>query len=184
MPPAPPCPDRRRIELDASPWGAGAVLFEDGRPTRCFSFAWRQRDFDGNWRSPRLSVRVGQSSSQTFFETLVVLMALELWCTDSTPTVVLGDNTAALQDALDLKGKGPSEKVAQCLAVLRCSRSLCIAVAHLATEANELADCLSRQAEPGNTKPWPFSPEARVEIDVPLRPMTLFKALAAGLPSR
>ena len=155
----------------------GAVLFENGLPTRCFSFAWRQRDFDGNWRSPRMNVKVGKSSSQTFFETLVVLMALELWCQDSSPTVVLGDNLAALQDTLALKGKGPQEKVARAMAVLRCSRTLHIAVAHLATEANELADSLSRQAEPGNRKPWPFPEGSSVIVDKPLRPTALFKAL-------
>ena len=120
---------------------------------------------------------MGQSAGQTFFEVLAVLLAIELWCTDATPTVVLGDNTAALQDTLDMRGKGAHASLSLALAVLRCSRTLRIAVAHLPSEAKLLADALSRQAEPGNAKPWPFAAASAVQVDHPLRPSALWKLI-------
>merc|ERR1712214_128775 len=90
------------------------------------------------------------------------------------PTVVLGDNVAALQLALDLKGKDGQASLAQALAVLVVSRTLHLTVGHLPSEANEAADSLSRQAEPGNCKPWPFGPE--VTRDTPL-PVAVLRGL-------
>ena len=115
---------------------------------------------------------MGDSAGQTFFEVLAVVLAIELWCIDSSPTAVLGDNTASLQETLDLKGKGAHTQLSQALAVLRCSRTLHLSVAHLPTESNLLADALSRQAEPGNDKPWPFASSSRVVVDTPSRPTT------------
>ena len=145
------------------------MLFLDDLPVRCFACRWRERDFKG------MNVTVGSSASQTFFEVLAVVLAIEVWCVDASPTILLGDNVAALQETLDLKGKGPQEPLAQALALLRCSRTLRLTVAHLASEANLLADALSRQSEPGNTKPWPFRAGSAVCVDKPLRPSTLWK---------
>ena len=99
-------------------------------------------------------------------------MAVELWGVSTLPTVILGDNVPALQEALDLKGKGTQAPLAQCLAVLLVSRSLPaggFVVGHLPSEANEAADALSRQFEPDNHKPWPFGPEVRRDtpFDIP-----------------
>ena len=70
---------------------------------------------------------------------------------------MLGDNVAALQEALDMKGRNAQLQLAQLLAILRGARSLTIAVAHLPSEANDAADTLSRQAGPiADRKPWPF----------------------------
>ena len=166
--PADPDQDIRRIEVDASPTGGGAVLIEDGRPTRCFACRWAQADFGDR------DVRVGLPSSQTFFEVLALTLAVELWCGQGQPTAILGDNTAALQEALSLKGKGPLGDLAQIIAVLRCSRSLALTVGHLPTEANEVADALSRQFDMPCSA-WPFSPEQKVVRDEPLRPAKLWE---------
>ena len=83
---------------------------------------------------------------------------------------MLGDNVAALQEALDLKGKGTKAPLAQVLAVLLVSRSLQgLTVAHLPSEANDAADALSRQFEPDNCKPWPFGPAVCQDtpLDIP-----------------
>ena len=104
---------------------------------------------------------------------MALVLAIELWCGNAQPTIVLGDNTAALQEALDLKGKGPNARLSQTLAVLRCSRSLVLAVAHLPSEANLAADALSRQSE--RPRPfWPFEPHQGVIEDTPLRPSVLW----------
>ena len=72
------------------------------------------------------------------------------------PFPFLGDSTAALQEAVDLKGRGALETPSQVLAVLRCRDNLTIPVAHLANEANTAADALSRlEAPEGNRKTFP-----------------------------
>ena len=73
--------------------------------------------------------------------------------------MLLGDNTAALQEVLELKGASGHSELAQALAIIRCSRSLDLSVAHLPSESNTLADTLSRLSEPGADKAWPFPPE-------------------------
>ena len=101
-PPPDPDPRRRRIEVDASPWGGGAVLFENGRPTRCFACRWQQHSLDNK------KIKVGEPAAQTFFEILALVLAVERWCpAGAPPTVVWGDKTAALQEAIDMRGKGP-----------------------------------------------------------------------------
>ena len=121
---------------------------------------------------------MGSSASQTFFEVLVLILAVELWGDATRPTLVLGDNVAALQEAISLKGKGGQAPLSQALSVLLVSRSLHIAAGHLPSEANVAADTLSRQAEPGNAKPWPFRSEQRVAIDEPLSPAALWGWIA------
>ena len=75
-----------------------------------------------------------------------------------------------------MKGKGALEPLSQALAVVVTSRSLGgLVVAHLPTEANTIADALSRQHEPGNTKAWPFAPnQDRLQEDVPVCPRELW----------
>ena len=170
--PPPPSPSIRRFEVDASPWGGGGVLIEAGVPVRCFCCAWRPEDF------AEMDVTVGSSASQTFFEILVLVLAVELWGDATRPAVALGDNTAALQEAISLKGKGEQAPLSQALSVLLIARSLRITAGHLPSEANEAADSLSRQSEPGNQKPWPFQQDQGVIIDEPLSPTALWSWIA------
>ena len=156
LPPPPPDPEAYRFEIDASPWGGGGLLVVNGVTTRCFAVAWDRALIA---KIEPEEVTVGHCGSQTFFETLVMLMAVELWGDSSHNTVILGDNTAALGEAIDLKGKGTRGPLSQILAVLIVARTLHLTVGHLPTEANDAADALSRQFEPENAKPWPFGPE-------------------------
>ena len=128
----------------------------NGVTTRCFAVAWDRALIA---KIEPEEVTVGHCGSQTFFETLVMLMAVELWGDSSHNTVILGDNTAALDEAINLKGKGTRGPLSQILAVLIVARTLHLTVGHLPTEANDAADALSRQFEPENAKPWPFGPE-------------------------
>ena len=164
----PPDPATHRMEIDASPWGGGGILFEDNVATRYFACTWSPTDFEGR------NVVIGSSAAQTFFETLVMILALELWGQTLHPTVVLGDSTAALQEALSLRGKGLQEDVAQALSVLVVSRSLSISVGHLPAEANLEADTLSRLAEPKGGYANPFAQRPWVIRDTPVTPSTLW----------
>ena len=133
-----------------------------------FTCAWRPGDFGDR------DVHVGSSASQTYFEVLVLVLAIELWGRTLRPTVVLGDNLPALQEALTLKGRGLQGELAQALSVLVVSRSLAITVGHLPTEANTAADALSRLAEPRGRKINPFAGRTDVLRDVPVRPGALW----------
>ena len=124
-----------------------------------------------------MSVQIGDSSSQTFFEISVLVLAVELWAEGVRPAIVLGDNVAALQEALSLKGKGVHAPLSQALSVLIISRSLRLSAGHLPSEANDAADALSRQSEPENAKPWPFQPHQGVIVDEPLAPAVLWSWL-------
>ena len=119
-------------------------------PAEFFAVTWDPADF------VNIDISIGDSSAQTFLEVLVLILAVDLWADPRSPCPFLGDNTAALQEAVGLRGKGQLALPAQVLAVLRCRRSLEIPVAHLANEANTLADALSRlEAPEGNRKAFP-----------------------------
>jgi hypothetical protein len=97
-------------------------------------------------------VALADSSSQTFLELFAVLISAILWATTtSSPSeylVILGDNTAALQSALGLKGKGPLMAVARELSWRQALYNWTFSVGHLPTEANSVADALSRLDAP------------------------------------
>ena len=124
-------------------------------------------------------MQVGEPSSQTFFEILALLMAIERWCpADSPPTAIWGDNVAALQEAINMRGKGPQEALAQALAVLRGARSLQLAVGHLPSESNSHRGCLEplvRTRLGGQAVAVPQG--SSVTRDVPLSPSVLWSWL-------
>ena len=138
-----PDPDVRRIEVDASPWGGGGILYVKGKPKSYFAVRWDPQECS------ELGLEVGSSSSQTAFECLVLLLGVLLWAKPSAATLLLGDNTAALQECIALKGKGTLLEVSRKLAVVRARRTLWLWVAHLPNEANTAADALSRLEAPG-----------------------------------
>ena len=61
---------------------------------------------------------------------------------------LLGDNIAALQLALSLKGKGALNTISREIAWRRCRHGWHYSVGHLAAEDNSLADALSRTSAP------------------------------------
>ena len=73
-----------------------------------------------------------------------------------------------------MKGKGAHGGLSLALAVLKCSRSLALAAAHLPSEANVAADTLSRQSELPRPA-WPFRVDQDVVQDIPLRPGAIWK---------
>ena len=149
------------------------VIFDHDRPVACFGIRWRTRDFQDK------AVEIGQSASQTYFEVLALVLATELWATGSAPICILGDNLAALQSALTLKGRGEQLLLFQALAVIRSARCLDMRVAHLPSESNTAADALSRQhGPPADRKPWPYKPTDDVEVVKPVRPTALWALLS------
>ena len=112
--------------------------------------SWRTKDV------ARLGVQADRPKHQTFWETLVVLMSLMVWGHHSaeSPMLIIGDNTAALQNTLELKGKDALLSIAREVAWRKARFNWRFDVAHLPSEYNSAPDALSRQFGP-SPKPWP-----------------------------
>ena len=145
------------ITFDTSPWGGGAVLHMDGKPTEFLMVSWSRG------LAAELSVKVGTSSSQTTWEYLTLFLSLAVWGArfSSTGIGILGDNIGALADALSLKGRGGLAKIGRELSWRKVRYAWRFAVAHLPSEANGLADSLSRTAAPGGSEWKPFPTELK-----------------------
>ena len=88
----------------------------------------------------------------------MVLLALDLWADRfrATRVAVLGDNLAALNGAISLKGKSELNRITRELAWRKVRRGWRYACGHLPSEHNEIADSLSRLMAPeGNRKTFP-----------------------------
>ena len=147
------------VEFDASPWGGGAVLKRNGVAHEYFAVTWDAADI------PDDEVRTGEPKFQSFWEFLTLLLALIQWggCFVQESITILGDNTAALQNALDLKGKGLMLAVARELAWRKARHRWAFIVAHLPGEHNRTADALSRLAAP-DPSPLPESLQHAVHV--------------------
>jgi hypothetical protein len=97
-----------------------------------------------------LHVVTGLPEFQSFWELLACLVCLILWCDrfEGKSIAVLGDNTAALTDALNLTGKGHMIFPAKEISWRQCRAGWRFRVGHLASEHNLLTDALSRVAAP------------------------------------
>ena len=140
---------RHSIELDASPWGGGAVLFYDRQPIEYLICVWDDALFS------RFSAVRGESKWQSLWEFVTVLIALIVWGHLSTDQVLVisCDNIAALADALALRGRGDMNAVAQEIAWRKAILGWHLDAKHIPSEMNDLADALSRSVA---TPPRPF----------------------------
>ena len=132
------------LVFDASPWGGGIVHFSGKVPVACQVLRWTPdlcRDF---------GVEAGQSKFLAFFEALTALIALTSFCGPGRLQTValIGDNLGALSVALARPGRGDLAKVCREIALRQAKWCLRIAVGHLPSELNDLADALSRLHSP------------------------------------
>ena len=150
------------IQFDASIWGGGAILKHGDIVKQFWYCSWATKDV------ARLGVQANKPKHQTFWETLVVLMSLMVWGDRSAdaPVLIVGDNTAALQNTLDLKGKDALLSIAREVAWRKARYNWRFSVAHLPSEFNSAPDALSRQFGP-SPKPWPAEALGDAEEVVP-----------------
>ena len=119
------------------------MLFVKNRPVEYFGFQWTQDDLEGT------EAIIGSSKWQTWFEVAGLLQCLAVWATPGATVLVLGDNTAALQEVIALKGHRQLNRLSRELAVLRARHNWNVVVAHLPSESNTSADACSRVYAPG-----------------------------------
>jgi hypothetical protein len=140
------------IQVDASPWGGGAVLVVDETYLEHASVTWSSET------AARFKVALGSPKGQTIWEYLVILLALDLWGDQfsSCGVAIMGDNLAALNGAISLKGKSELSRITREISWRKVRRRWRYACGHLPAEANEVADALSRLTAPaGNRKIFP-----------------------------
>jgi len=135
-------------EVDASPWGGGAVLKMGGKPVSFIQCTWTSS------LAAHLGTSLGKSDGQTTWEYLMMLISLVCWASHHTREglIVMGDNLAALGGILNLRGKSKLAAVTREVAWRRVRFGWRYAVAHLPAEHNLEADALSRVAAPAGSE--------------------------------
>ena len=128
------------VEFDASPWGGGAVLRRGTFNCAYFAMTWDDTVLS------LFGAKIGDPKFQSLWEFITLLVAAIVWRAHARETTlfVLGDNIAALQDAVKFKGRGPMLTVARELAWRTARWPLHLDFTHLPKENNVLADALSR----------------------------------------
>ena len=124
--------------------GGGAVLYRENLPEAYFEVEWAQVDL-----SP-IGLAAGNEADQSAFEFLTLLLVLTTWGDSARESgmALFGDNIAALQCAVTLKGKRALTAVSRELGWRRIRHGGWYAVGHIPAEGNVLADALSRTSAP------------------------------------
>ena len=138
------------VQFDASVWGGGAILRCGEAITEYMHCTWDESTVQ------HLGVCIGDPRHQTLWEFLTLLMSLMIWGGNflTEEVALLGDNTASLADALDLKGRGVLMDIARELSWRKARFGWQFAVGHVPSERNSIPDALSRlQAVPPCTFP-------------------------------
>ena len=132
----------------ASLWGGGAVLYEGQQATAWFEVHWRDHDLRP------LKLEPGDPRCQTSFEYLTLFLVLLSWgaAARTHGLAILGDNIAALQCAISLRGRGALNDLSREIAWRRVRFAWHYAVGHVPSEDNLLADALSRTAAPAGSE--------------------------------
>ena len=152
-----PAPDAQALPpapvlatFDASPWGGGGILWRAAEPVEYFVVTWDSAIL------ALFEAEAGVSRWQSLWEFVTLLVCLLLWGRHAVDHVltIQGDNIAALQDGLAMKGRGHMLDVAREIAWRKARYSWTFTTAHIPAELNDDADALSRlTAEPPKKLP-------------------------------
>ena len=122
------------ISFDASPWGGGGSLWQDGVAVKYTHFTW-----------DKFSLKVlkavnGSSDYRTSFEYLTLFMVAVTFDQElsSSGALIRGDNLGALNDALSLKSTAPGmNSIARELSWRKIVRRWQNSLKHLPAELND-----------------------------------------------
>ena len=174
------------ITLDASPWGLGGIIEEQGNIVSFFSSPLFNLD------SQILGHTIGEASGQQVWESLSALVALGAWkgywTKDRTKLLIRGDSVSMLTMVLCLK---PSRSTGLGLLAREMALELAegaykpdIAAVHNGGVTNKLADLLSREAAPGGTGDRPLVLQQSSETVILPRPRSWYRTLRPLSPVR
>ena len=123
-------------------------MFVGGVPLEFAEIKWLPCD------AKRLKTTIGAPDGQTTWEYVVILLALLLWGFEhrGSGLALLGDNLAALNGALHLKGRGQLAAVTKEISWRRVRYAWKYAAGHLPSEHNDHADALSRLHAPAGSE--------------------------------
>ena len=143
------------IDVDASPWGYGGVMYADGVAKKFFCEAISEAD------QLRFGIQIGAAKDQALLETIAVLIAVRLWLgtvrAHLWTVIVRTDSTAALGATIRMRSSDPRmNTVVRELALdLAEGRYPLDVVEHVAGLENDVADWCSRVPQPGWTQARP-----------------------------
>ena len=163
--------------LDASPYGLGGILIEDGEITTYFASELTHHD-------ERIhKARIGSDKGQQIWESLCILVALRLWrvlwMQRKVTLSLKSDNMAALVLAAKLKASGSRSLIARELALLYSESSFEPRwTVHLPGVLNIIPDALSRLTDPSGKYQIPAALACVKPIAVPSRPESYYTTLA------
>ena len=128
------------LEFDASPWGFGGLLRQNGKVVKYFYGCWTADE------EKKLDVKIGEPHGQTTWEYLTLFLALVLfgYRYRVSGIIITGDNIASLNLALTLKGDKSLNLISREMAWRRVRHGWRYRCAHLPSELNKTADELSR----------------------------------------
>jgi hypothetical protein len=133
--------DLPTISFDASPWGGGGILWQNGKAVSYTHFVWSELTLD------ILKAKRGDCRGQTAFEFFTLLMVAITFdaVLPKSGALIRGDNLGALNVALTLKTTAHTMNgIARELAWRRIVKGWQYRLKHLPAELNDEADALSR----------------------------------------
>ena len=166
------------LELDASPWGLGGVLVEDGIVKTWFASAISTEELS------LLGLTLGDCASQQAMEALALLVALRAWHSrwrSLRPLIrVRSDSISALTIALKMKTKGLAPGI--------IAREMALDIAdacyrpsiaeHVPGDHNVIPDMLSRKFQPGAIYKVPPLLQDVPETRLPVRGREFYRSIA------
>ena len=166
------------LNLDASPWGLGAVLSQNGRLCSWFAVGLSAEELT------TLAIEKGSPRAQQAVEALCALVALRTWASWWSEQRVLlrvkSDSISALVLAVKLKTTGAAcNIIAREMALdLAAASHLPVVAEHVPGLANVVPDLLSRRHQPGVSFVVPTCLQLVPEVHPPSRTRAYFKSLA------
>ena len=169
------------MEFDASPWGLGGVIYVDGYPTRFFAQDIQPEDI------AKFGIEIGNCTCQAIVENLAMLIGIRMWLphwkSQRASVTIKTDSMAAIGSWSKERSTTPSINAIVREMALDQAEGLYEFnfIEHIAGDANNVADALSRLSEPNSMKTIPSCLEWAARDSPPPRG-TAYLRVSAGAP--